>query len=380
MKRRLKIPMGKKIIFYTSFFLFLIIIFLVFSPLTVFLSAQSADFILRPLIGEKNTLFLESIYFGFQDKLNQTRYIFLGNSKPSFSPVVSLKTSKPQTTDQMNLSMLHAKSSLSPLQGEGVWTPMFQNLYPNKIIIAKTFIRPDATRPYAIVYLVKMDMKKLGIGTQAGTYYPGGTHGVYGPGVIPENIQHSNILLAAFNGGFQERDGHFGMIVGNKTYVPLRMNMPALILYKNGSIRFINYTGQALPSDVLAVRQNGPYLIKNGLITNFVKQGVDTWGRTITDSMYTWRSGLGITKKGNLIYAVGNSLVPSTLAEALLSAGSVNAIQLDINPPWVRFFLYQSKGNGEYTSFPLLTSMQGGKEYLSRYNKDFFYVYKKLLI
>ncbi len=363
-----------------------ILILLTFSLLSMLIlrafitfSAPIADMLLRPLLGEKNTLTLESFYFGFQDKINSMRYIISGQPSPSFSPVIFSKMNpmQMQNVDQMDLVRLSQPSGLSEIADEGIWSSITQYLYPNQTIIARTFLRPDSTRPYATVSFVKMDMKKLGVGIQAGTYYPAGPHGIYGPGVVPENIQKANTLLAVFNGGFQDNDGHYGMIVGNKTYVPLRTNMPALLVYKDGSIQFITYTGQDLPSDVAAVRQNGPYLIENGNITSYVEQGVDTWGRTITNSMYTWRSGIGITKEGNFLYAVGNSLIPSTLAKALLAAGAVNAMQLDINPPWVRFILYQSEGNGHYTFSPLLSSMGGGKEYLQSYNKDFFYVYKK---
>ncbi len=239
--------------------------------------------------------------------------------------------------------------------------------------------RPDMKRPYAIVSLVKMDMQKLGIGLQGGTYYPGGTRHVYGSGSIPPEIQKANTLVAAFNGGFQEKDGGYGMLLGQETYVPLRLNLPTLVLSSTGSAQFITYHGQPFPTDSVGIRQNGPYLVENGKITSYVEAGTDTWGRTITNSTYTWRSALGMTKNGNLLYAAGNSLVPQTLAQALVTAGAVNAIQLDINPPWVRFILYQPFGNAQYSSTPLLTNMQqnGGSAYLHGYNKDFFYVYKK---
>ncbi len=349
---------------------------LVFSS-TVPIQAQAADSILRPLIGEKNTLLLESEYFGAQDKLNAMRYSLLGQSAPVYSSVASQKNIQVKNTNQMNLTNIPVPNSLKPLAEEGVWFPIAQNLYPGQEIIARTFIRPDLTHPYAIVSLVKMDMKKLSIGITAGTYYPGGYHHMYGPGTIPQNVLSQNLLLAAFNGGFQVRDGHYGMVVGGKTYVPLRTDMPLLAIYKDGSAGFIDYTGQALPVNVAAVRQNGPYLVKNGVITPYVEQGPDTWGRTTTNSMYTWRSGIGITKNGNLIYAVGNSLIPQSLSEALLKAGAVNAIQLDINPPWVRFIVYEGTGNGKYNFFPLLQSMTGGFNFLRGYNKDFFYIYKK---
>ena len=373
---KIKIKKRTKKKHFLIYFLILIFFAILFIYSITF-SAQAADMFLRPLLGEKNTLLLESVYFGLQDKIDRIEYIITGEHPPSFSIIPPSKTTPTQNIDKMDLIHLTASLGLSTLAGEGVWVPIAQNLYPNQTIIARTFLRPDASHPYAIVSLVKMDLKKLGLDTQAGTYYPGGTSGIYGPGAVPRNIQQSNTLLAVFNGGFQKKDGRYGMVVEDKTYVPLRINMPTLLLYKDGSIQFITYSGQALPSNIAAIRQNGPYLIENGTITPYVEQGVDTWGRTVTNSMYTWRSGIGITKEGNLIYAAGNSLIPSTLAKALLKAGAVNAIQLDINPPWVRFILYQSIGNGRYTFSPLLNSMRGGKEYLKRYNKDFFYVYKK---
>ncbi len=341
------------------------------------ISGFIADSVIHPLLGEKNTLLLESVYFGIQDKFNQLEYKYLGKNNPSFTKTVISKKVKLQNVDQMDLNTFTLQLNLPKISGEGEWTPVSQIYFPNQVILAKSFIRPDLTRPYAIVYLVKMDMKKLGVGVQAGTYYPGGTHRVYGPGVVPLDIKNSNSLLAVFNGGFQEKDGHYGMIVGNKTYVPLRKNMPTLLFHADGSFSLITYTGQEIPKDVVALRQNGPFLIENDRVTSYVELGPDTWGRTVTNSMYTWRSGLGITKDGNLIYAVGNSLLPGTLAKALIAAGAVNAIQLDINQPWVRYIIYQSIGNGKYNSAPLLTSMKGGKEYLTKYNKDFFYIYKK---
>ena len=342
----------------------------------VSLAAQAADAVARPILGEKNTLYLESLYFGLQDKLYSVRYTLAGQHAPLFSP--GTRQDATNSTSHMDITRIPPLAALPPLPHEGEWVPISQNLYPHQTIIARTFIRPDGKRPYAVVSLVQMDMSKLGLGAQAGTYYPGGTHGVFGPGVVPQAIQRANGLLAVFNGGFQEKDGHYGMVVGGQTYVPLQRGMPTLFLHYDGSVQLTLYTGQTLAADIASARQNGPYLIHNGTITPFVEQGLDTWGRTTTNSMYTWRSGVGITRQGNLVYAVGNSLVPATLAAALLKAGAVNALQLDINPFWVRFILYTGKGNGQYAYTPLLASMHnGGSQYLHGYNKDFFYVYKK---
>ena len=345
------------------------------------LPAQAADNILRPLLGNQETIFIESTYFSLNDQINKVAYsykkpnanIFTSSLLDTHGQVMAASTSS-----TMDLAAIPLSNNFPPLPQEGIWQPIDNTLFPNTAVLARTFVRTDPIRSYALVSLVKMNMKKLNIGIQAGTYYPGGPSGKFGPGYIPKDIQQSNMLVAAFNGGFMEKDGHYGMIVGNKTYVPLRKDIATLLIYKDGTAKFIDYQGEQLPKDVIAVRQNGAFLVHNGEITPFVESGTDTWGRTTTNSMYTWRSGIGITKNGNLIYAVGNALVPATLAKALKDAGAVNAMQLDINPYWVRYILFTSLGKGNYSYTPLLNDMQnGGYAYLHRYNKDFFYLYKK---
>ena len=48
-----------------------------------------------------------------------------------------------------------------------------------------------------------------------------------------------------------------------------------------------------------------------------------------------WRSGVGIDARGNLIYAAANDQTVGSLAEILIRAGAVRAMQLDINSYWV---------------------------------------------
>lgn len=345
-------------------------------------TAQTADNILRPIFGEKKTLALESVYFSISEAMKRVKYTFI---KPDSSMLFSNNTTtlsisgRYQGSSALNLSPIPLITSFTSLPGEGIWQAVPSTLFPNEVVVARTLVRPDPTRSYAAVAIVQFDAKKVGLNIEAGTRFPGGSLGVPGPGFIPQQIQQSNSLLAGFNGGFQERDGHYGMTVGTTVYVPLRTGLASLLMFTDGSVKLVNYDGSPLPKNVASVRQNGPLLLENGQITPFVEAGRDTWGRTITNSLYTWRSGLGITKEGNIMYAVGQSLLPSTLARALQMAGAVNAMQLDINPFWVRFFFYTPLGNGSYTSTPLLKQItkNGGNEYLHGYEKDFFYVYKR---
>ncbi|MDQ6643416.1 MAG: phosphodiester glycosidase family protein, partial [Chloroflexota bacterium] len=127
-------------------------------------------------------------------------------------------------------------------------------------------------------------------------------------------------------------------------------------------------------SNLVAWRQNAALLINNGKINPLTQDGA-AWGGTILNAAYTWRSGIGITAHGTLIYAAGSSLTALTLGEALKAAGAVMAMQTDINPFWVRAFLYNRNAGGTLSISKLNPAMYGtGTEYLSTTQRDFFYL------
>lgn len=168
------------------------------------------------------------------------------------------------------------------------------------------------------------------------------------------------------------------MIVGGKTYLPLKFEVGTLVGYNDGKLKIINYTGQDLGANVAFIRQNCPILVENGEVFAINEKNKKLWGRTFNSDIYTWRSGIGLTSDGSLIYAVGNNLAPATLATALKMAGAENAIQLDINPFWVRFNIFEPNDSGGYKTTTLTKDLKdGSKAYLSGYSKDFFYIYKK---
>ena len=54
-----------------------------------------------------------------------------------------------------------------------------------------------------------------------------------------------------------------------------------------------------------------------------------------------WRSGLGVTANGALVYVGGPGLDIVDLANILVKAGAVRAMELDINTDWVNYSIYQ---------------------------------------
>lgn len=339
-------------------------------------AAEFTDNVLRPLLGPNIVIPLEKLYFNASDKLAQTTYNANTQQGPHF--VDDNSSTDNIAGSRLNLNMIPVSNRFPPVKGEGIWKNRPLKLFPNQEVMAYTFVRPDKNRPYAYVTLVQMDMKELHLSAVAGTKQPAGIIGKPGPGVVPADLAQSGNLVAAFDGGFQYRDGQYGMIVGDTTYLPLQQNIGTLVGYKDGTLKIVNYTGQSLGDNIEFVRQNCPILIEDGTVAVTQQKNKALWGRTLTSDIFTWRSGVGITKEGNLLFAVGNNLTPETLAYALQAGGAVNAIQLDINPYWVRFNIFDTLGDGKYHVATLLKEIHDGSaQYLHGYTKDFFYAYKK---
>jgi len=366
----------KKLIIKLSILILLLVIGAVlFIKFDTEAAAEFTDNVLRPVLGANKVIFLEKIFFNISDKIQQITTNGNNIRAPQFGDFSQYGN---LTAKGLETTVIPMIGSFKDLTDEGVWKIMQLNAFPNEGVMAYTFVRPDKDRSYALVTIAQLDMGKMKLGAVAGKKEPGGKAGNPGPGKVPQDIIDSNRLVAAFDGGFQYRDGEYGMMVGGKTYLPLQNNLGTVVGYQNGEVKIVNYTGQDLGTGVEFIRQNCPILIENGQLAVEDVKNKKLWGRTFTSGIYTWRTGMGLTKNGNLLFAVGNNLTPTTLAIALKMAGAENAIQLDINPNWVRFTIFSPLGNGKYDSKPLTRDLKNGAmAYLTGYSKDFFYVYKK---
>ncbi|MDA8355297.1 MAG: hypothetical protein M0Z95_03125, partial [Actinomycetota bacterium] len=59
-----------------------------------------------------------------------------------------------------------------------------------------------------------------------------------------------------------------------------------------------------------------------------------------------WRSGVGVTASGALVYVTGPALSPLQLAQLLVRAGVERGMQLDINPDWTVLATYDPPSGG----------------------------------
>jgi hypothetical protein len=81
-----------------------------------------------------------------------------------------------------------------------------------------------------------------------------------------------------------------------------------------------------------------------------------------------------VDARGDLIYAAANGQTVGSLAQILIRAGAIRAMELDINSYWVTFITYGQRSASQPAS--LLPGMTRGPErYLSPDDRDFFAVY-----
>jgi hypothetical protein len=266
------------------------------------------------------------------------------------------------------------------LPGEGVWTTLRNapGRYSYLPLAARAYIRPDPAHPYAIVTMLQFDTRFVRLHIVSGTVEPGGPRGVYGSGNIPTSDVKGNALLAAFNGGFKYADGQYGLMTHGTVYVPPQPGVATIGITREGRLVLgvwgVDPLLNSRNRDLVAWRQNGALLIDKDVINPLTNDGA-AWGGTVLNSAYTWRSALGVTPQGALIYAAGNALTAQTLGQALRAAGAVMAMQTDINPFWVRAFLYNRDAHGQLSIVKLNPQMQGtGYEYLYGTQRDFFYL------
>ena len=145
------------------------------------------------------------------------------------------------------------------------------------------------------------------------------------------------LLLACFNGGFKASAGAGGFEVDGQVLTPLANGLASLVIDTAGE-GYVGVWGQDVPPpgvSLASVRQNLPPLVEGGQPSSQIS-AISAWGATLGGGAFVGRSALGEDAFGDLLYAASMSTVPLDLANALISAGAVRAMELDINPEWVQ--------------------------------------------
>ena len=189
-----------------------------------------------------------------------------------------------------------------------------------------------------------------------------------------------NGLLATFNSGFKMKDSLGGYYENGNTAGVLRPGAASLVVYRDGHADIGTWgSSLGMSADVVSVRQNLSLLVDNGqLAANIDSKKLATWGFTVKNANFVWRSGIGVTATGDFVYVAGDALSVHTLASLLQAAGAVRAMELDINTQWISYMWYEA---GKTPTTPIAKKLLGfarpAKRYFSVSSRDFFAVYAR---
>lgn len=254
---------------------------------------------------------------------------------------------------------LPAPDPIAPIAGatlpdEGVWQVL--ESAGGIPLVRAAYLRADPVYTSYLSAVAWMDTKMLGFNLQPGTSDPGG--GPWPAGASLPVGERSDVV-AAFNSAFRMVDSRGGFYLGGKTAGTMRDGAATIVFYNDGSVQVGEWGRQVkMTPDVLGARQNLDLIVDDGQVNSRINDNSgNRWGATIGNELYVWRSGVGVTANGALIYASGPRLSAETLAQLLVRAGAVRAMELDINPSWTIFVHYAATPDGSVPN-KLLSGMQ----------------------
>ncbi len=262
------------------------------------------------------------------------------------------------------------------IAGEGQWSAAGRYVEGVPAVYT-TEMRPDPVHTSLVVGLAWMDTTLLSATLYSGSFIPG--HGPF-THTAPIRPATADSLVAAFNAGFQMSSAEGGYFTDSRVVVPLRDGAASFVISRDGKAT-VGVWGRdvAMGPNVVSVRQNLDLIVDGGQpVPGLNANDTSRWGFTLGNKVYVWRSGVGVTADGALVYVGGPGLNITTLATLLARAGCVRAMELDINTDWVAFATYapvapdvQASGtNGT----DLLTDMVGtpGRYFEPWWSRDFF--------
>jgi hypothetical protein len=234
--------------------------------------------------------------------------------------------------------------------GQGAWHAAGRLVRGFRAVYETALTPPGGKYRAAIAW---MDTRLLAARLYSGSISPGGGPYRYTAPIQPAQAAS---LVAVFNGGFKMKDARGGYYTEGHVIYRLRPGAASLVIYANGSVNIGAWGSDVRMTPlVVSVRQNLVPLVAGGQPTPAALGNWRAWGRTcgrkscavsVPGLEHQWRSGLGITANGALVYAVGPALDPLQLAQLLVRAGAVRGMQLDINPYWPVFVTYRPRTAG----------------------------------
>jgi hypothetical protein len=262
------------------------------------------------------------------------------------------------------------------LPGEGIWKPSGSSIDGGPAVLVSTF-RPEAEYPELLAYVAWFDHTRTAIGYYPGRYEPPNA-ALRGPMMLPYSQRWR--LLATFNGGFTYEDGENGSNINGHVNEPLKDGKATLLGYRDGRVEIVKWSGGPNTGPEVAwARQSLAPIVWNGRLNPELNEDPNSpeWGFTLGGVTRVWRTGVGIDRRGNLIFVAAEGQTVISIAKILQHVGAVRAMELDINPDWHTLITY-THHNGLIPRMVEPQPNQSPDRYLVPDDRDFFAVYKRL--
>jgi hypothetical protein len=316
-----------------------------------------------PFVGAEPIAWLENKAFALRDRVKQAYYGVNGTDhEAEVAEELGVAQEHPHEERQRveRLAVPNPDSGWPPLAidpitspsiaGEGAWRaivddPHARALPDGRPVFYQTFLRPDAERSWARMYLTVWDPRLVQLNMVAGTEEPVSATGETGTGLIPRDPDTLHRLVGAFNGGFQAVHGEFGMMASNRVYLPPKPWAATVAVFADGRVAMGSWPGPQdkrtsydeasaiaqIPEGMIGYRQNLTSLVEDATYNPWQRWW---WGAAPNqqgEQTLTQRSALCMTRGGFMLYAWGDSLSPQAMGQALVAARCVRALHLDMN-------------------------------------------------
>jgi hypothetical protein len=303
------------------------------------------------IVGDRVILSVEKHYYAGTGWLNETLYaarLRLGLAKRHTLAV------DPIPAEDLAPKAL-SLGNKAHTGGEGRWK--------DKGCYLTTFTYPESKLDSAAdIVLFKPGMTSLHLVCGTKEPLPGGA------GKIP--AADRGAVVMAFTGGFKYHHDHGGMALAGKVLRPMRNGLGTLVTFRDGTVK-VGKWGRDWTKVTPLMRdaRQGFMLIDHG---EFCSNPLfDIYAQD--KGTYVRRSALGVTRRGAVVYATGNDLSADGLAKAMIAAGVVSAIHLEMNLSRVLCGVPEREG-GKLTFVPLTPRCCDPRSLAGTRERDFMYV------
>lgn len=241
---------------------------------------KTVDFV-RSIIGDKKMLALEQGYYGLANRIEEKKYQLFPNQAQADDLESSAETTKATSFFE------HKK-----MKGE------FGH----------------------IIDLAIIDRDQVDLHLVCGTRDP-----AVGTGKIPK--EHRSKAVMAFSGGFQYQHDFCSIVVNGKCLRPMKKSAGTIVVYRDGRVEMGKWGRdyKKVTPGMLYARQ-GLLLIDGKKFNASVPYDI----YAVDSQTRVFRSALGLTRGGKLVYAAGYTSAKG-LAEAMIKVRVIVAVHLDMN-------------------------------------------------